>query len=43
LRRKKVVATRHCARPLSESFGAQHFATNGTDEFFADTVSRTAE
>jgi len=31
------------ARSLAKSFGAQHFAANRTDEFFAGAVSRTAE
>jgi hypothetical protein len=43
LRRKKVVPARDCARSLAKSLRAQHFAADWTDEFFAGTVSRTAE
>ncbi len=43
LRRQEVMAARDCACSLTKSFGAQHFAANGTDEFFAGAVSRTTE
>jgi hypothetical protein len=30
-------------RSFTETFGAEHFAANRADEFFAGTVARTAE
>jgi hypothetical protein len=43
LRWQKVVATRNCTRSFPEPLSTQHFAANRTDEFFAGTVSGTAE
>jgi len=43
LRWKEVMAARNSARSFPKSLRAQNFATNGTDEFFAGTVSGTAE
>jgi hypothetical protein len=37
------MAARNRARSFPKSLRAQHFATNRTDEFFAGTVSGTAE
>jgi hypothetical protein len=43
LRWKQVVPARDRSRALAESLSTQHLTTDGTDEFFAGTVSGTAE
>jgi hypothetical protein len=43
LRGKKVMPARDGTRPFTETLGAEHFAANRADEFFAGTVARTAE
>jgi hypothetical protein len=43
LRREQVMSARHRSRALTKSLETEYFATNRTDEFFAQSVSRTAE
>jgi hypothetical protein len=43
LRRKEMMSARDCARTFTESLETEYFTANWTDEFFARSVSRTAE
>jgi hypothetical protein len=43
LRRKEMVPARDSSRTFAESLEAEHFTANWADEFFAGSVSRTAE
>jgi hypothetical protein len=43
LRRKQMMPARDCSRTFAEPLETEYFTANWADEFFAGSVSRTAE